>query len=206
MCGSDEVGKDASGKVPCERGEYPQGTWEIGTGEYIGSWVCVELHVASSGIKRYISGAKTACLDMNLMKAKMAFGVSVVIDDPNKLEDIRKRESDITAERIKKILAGGANVILTTKGIDDMCLKYFVEAGAMAVRRVKKDDMKRIAKATGAQFISTLANLEGEETFESDYLGYADEVVQERISDDECILIKGCYGKSAVTLGKIARH
>ncbi len=48
-----------------------------------------------------------------------------------------------------KILATGANVILTTGGIDDLCLKYFVEAGAMAVRRCKKADLKRIAKATG---------------------------------------------------------
>ena len=43
----------------------------------------------------------------------------------------------------------GAKVILTTKGIDDLCLKYFVEAGAIAVRRVKPEDLKRIAKATG---------------------------------------------------------
>lgn len=62
------------------------------------------------------------------------------------------RESDITKERIQKILATGANVILTTGGIDDLCLKYFVEAGAMAVRRVKKVDLKRIAKATGGMF------------------------------------------------------
>lgn len=47
------------------------------------------------------------------------------------------------------ILKAGANVILTTKGIDDLVLKYFVEAGAMAVRRCKKEDLKRIAKATG---------------------------------------------------------
>lgn len=59
------------------------------------------------------------------------------------------RESDISKERIQKILATGANVILTTGGIDDMCLKYFVEAGAMAVRRVLKKDLKRIAKAAG---------------------------------------------------------
>lgn len=45
---------------------------------------------------------------------------------------------DITKEKIAKILDTGAKVILTTKGIDDLCLKYFVEAGAMAVRRVKK--------------------------------------------------------------------
>ena len=36
-----------------------------------------------------------------------------------------------------------------------------------------------------------MANLEGEETFEASMLGSADEVVQERICDDELLLIKG---------------
>ena len=92
---------------------------------------------------------------------------------------------------MRKILAAGANVILTTKGIDDLCLKEFVEAGAMAVRRCRKEDLRRIAKATGATLVASLANLEGEETFEASNLGQAEEVVQERISDDELILIKG---------------
>jgi T-complex protein 1 subunit alpha len=69
----------------------------------------------------------------------------------NQVEEIRQREMDITKEKINKILASGARVVLTTKGIDDLCLKYFVEAGAIAVRRVKKEDIKRIAKATGGQ-------------------------------------------------------
>jgi T-complex protein 1 subunit alpha len=94
-------------------------------------------------------------------------------------------------ERVRKILATGANVILTTKGIDDLVLKEFVEAGAMAVRRCRKEDLRRIAKATGATLVSSLANLEGDETFEASSLGHAEEVVQERISDDELILVKG---------------
>lgn len=61
------------------------------------------------------------------------------------------RESDITKERIARILGAGANVVLSTGGIDDLCLKYFVEAGAMAVRRCKKEDIKRIARATGGE-------------------------------------------------------
>jgi len=40
-------------------------------------------------------------------------------------------------------------------------LQYFVEAGAMAVRRCKKADLKRIAKATGAAFLTSLSNMEG---------------------------------------------
>ena len=64
---------------------------------------------------------------------------------------VNHREADLTKERIQKILSAGANVILCTGGIDDLCLKYFVEAGAMAVRRCKKEDMKRIARATGGK-------------------------------------------------------
>lgn len=40
------------------------------------------------------------------------------------------------------LLCPGATVILTTKGIDDTALKYFVEAGAIAARRVPKDDLR----------------------------------------------------------------
>ena len=41
--------------------------------------------------------------------------------------------------------------MLVSGGIDDLCLKYFVEAGAMAIRRCKKQDLKRIARATGGE-------------------------------------------------------
>lgn len=156
--------------------------------------------VASQAMTKKVVGAKIACLDFSLNKAKMKMGVQILIDDPSKLEAIRQREADITKERIQKILAAGANVILTTGGIDDLCLKYFVESGSMAVRRCKKIDLKRIAKATGAQMISTMANLEGEETFEVSFLGQAEEVVQERICDDELILIKGPKVRTAASL------
>nr|KAG5686369.1 hypothetical protein BaRGS_003370 [Batillaria attramentaria] len=156
--------------------------------------------IAAQGMPRKITDAKIACLDFNLQKAKMHLGVQVLIEDPTKLDGVRQRESDITKERIQKIIAAGANVILTTGGIDDLCLKYFVEAGAMAVRRCKKADLKRIAKATGATFLMTLANLEGEESFDATMLGQADEVVQERICDDELILIKGPKARSAASI------
>ena len=61
----------------------------------------------------------------------------------------------------------------------------------MAVRRCKKDDLKRIAKMTGAQYLTSMTNLEGEESFDVTMLGEAAEIVQERICDDELILIKG---------------
>jgi len=156
--------------------------------------------VASQAMVKRIANAKIACLDFSLQKAKMKMGVQVLVTDPEKLDAIRQRESDITKERIQKILNAGVNVVLTTGGIDDLCLKYFVEAGAMAVRRCKKADLKRIAKATGATFLSSMANLEGEESFEASAIGEAAEVAQERICDDELIIIKGTKARTAASM------
>ncbi|CAI8007349.1 T-complex protein 1 subunit alpha [Geodia barretti] len=160
----------------------------------------VNCTVASEAMPKAVSKAKIACLNFSLQKMKLPLGISVVVHDPDKLQAIRDRESDITKERIKKILDAGANVVLCTGGIDDLCLKYFVEAGAMAVRRVKKEDLKRIARATGATVCVSLANLEGEETFDASLLGQAETVATERVCDDELILIKGPGARSAASI------
>eukprot|EP00002_Diphylleia_rotans_P020812 TRINITY_DN403_c0_g1_i10.p2 TRINITY_DN403_c0_g1~~TRINITY_DN403_c0_g1_i10.p2 ORF type:complete len:545 (-),score=158.56 TRINITY_DN403_c0_g1_i10:472-2106(-) len=146
--------------------------------------------MASPAMPKRVQNAKIALLDFNLNRVRMPLGVQVVVNDPSQLESIRSREMDIMKERIQLILKAGANVVLTTKGIDDLSLKYFVEAGAIAVRRCKKEDLKRIAKITGGTVLVTLANLEGEETFDPSALGEAEEVAQERIADDELIFVK----------------
>ncbi|QHO14398.1 T-complex protein 1 subunit alpha [Arachis hypogaea] len=80
---------------------------------------------AAQGMPLRVAPAKIACLDFNLQKTKMQLGVQVLVTDPRELEKIRQREADMTKERIEKLLKAGANVVLTTKGIDDMALKSF---------------------------------------------------------------------------------
>jgi T-complex protein 1 subunit alpha len=124
----------------------------------------------------------------------------VLVTDPSKLAEIRQREEDITKERIKKMLAAGANVVLTTGGIDDSSLKYFVEAGAIAVRRCNKADLRHIAKCTGADLLVSLANESGEETVEASSLGEAELVEEVRVGDGELLYIRGCKSTAAQTI------
>lgn len=42
-------------------------------------------------MKKRITNAKIACLDINLSKARMQLGVQILVEDPNQLEEIRKR-------------------------------------------------------------------------------------------------------------------
>ena len=157
---------------------------------------------ASQAMPKLVKGARIACLDMNLQRERLAMSVQVLVTDPEKLAAIRKREEEMAAEHVRMILKSGANVVLTTQGIDDLCLKYFVEAGVLAVRRVLKADLNRIARATGATVLLSLASIDGDgaepaaagapdEAFDAANLGHCDEVEQVRFADDECLVFRG---------------
>lgn len=149
---------------------------------------------------RRVSPAKIACLDIDLRRAKMKMGINVLIDDPDQLGDAQEKEMDITRDRILSVLKAGANVVLTSKGIDDAALKHFVEANAIAVRRVSEHDLQRIAKATGATVVGSMADLSGDESFEASLLGQAEEVYEDRIRDDNIIIMKQCKSTAACSV------
>ena len=143
---------------------------------------------------------KIAMLDMNLQRHRMGMGVQVIVKDPAEIENIKKREMDITKERIRKIIDAGAKVVLTTKGVDDLCMKYFVEAGIICARRCNREDLKRLAKATGGRVVTTMADMEGNETFDVECLGGCDSVREVRIGDGEMLYVYGCKGHGASTI------
>eukprot|EP00434_Breviolum_minutum_P001497 symbB.v1.2.001320.t2/scaffold57.1/size370615/29 len=74
------------------------------------------------------------------------------------------------------------------------------EAGVLGVRRVDKKDIKRIAKVTGAQVLLTMATDEGDEAFDPSYMGTAEEVVNERVGDNDFVFIKGCTASKACSI------
>ncbi|KAK9207549.1 hypothetical protein WN943_017838 [Citrus x changshan-huyou] len=94
---------------------------------------------AAQGMPLRVAPPRIACLDFNLQKTKIQLGVQVLVTNPRELEKICQREADMVKERIEKLLKAGAN--------------HFVEAGAIAIRCVLKEDMRRIGKATGATMV-----------------------------------------------------
>ncbi len=51
---------------------------------------------------------------------------------------------------VEKIKKSGANVVFCQKGIDDLVQHFLAKEKIYAARRVKKSDMEKLAKATGA--------------------------------------------------------
>jgi chaperonin GroEL (HSP60 family) len=94
----------------------------------------------------------------------------------------------------EKISGSGANVVICQKGIDDMVQHFLSRKGIMAVRRAKKSDMEKLAKATGGKILTKLDALTPAD------LGFAALVEERKIGSDKMTFIEGCKHPRAVTL------
>merc|ERR1711971_849802 len=163
----------------------------------------IEASRSSQGMPKVMEDCKLAFVDFNLNKFRLQMGVQVLCQDAEELDKIRQKEMDICRDRCQKIIEAGANVVLCSRGIDDFALKYFVEAGVIAIRRVKKFDLRRIAKSTGGRVVISLADVDDEdgvETFSPEDLGTCSKVEERKVGDWEYMFFEGMSIARAQTI------
>ncbi|MFG1519462.1 MAG: thermosome subunit beta [Thermoplasmataceae archaeon] len=141
-----------------------------------------------------VKDAKIGLIDSALEIKKTEIEAKVQITDPSRIQDFLGQESDTFKKMVEKIKNSGANVILCQKGIDDLAQHYLAKDGIYAVRRVKKSDMEKLAKATGAKIVTNLDDLN------SSVLGSAEKVEEKKIGDDRMTFITGCANPKAVNI------
>lgn len=107
-------------------------------------------------MKKSLKEPKILCIDFSLLKEKLPLTVNINITDPNKLEEIREEEIKMTIKKCQSVIDTGANLVLCTGGIDEICIKMFIENNIIAIRRVDREDIAKIAKASGTTVLKTI--------------------------------------------------
>lgn len=156
--------------------------------------IVLDKDIAHSGMPKRVEKAKIALLDCPLEIEKTEFDAKINIESPEQMEGFLKQEEDMLRSMVDKITKSGANVVLCEKGIDDMAQHFLARKGIMAVRRNKKSDMEKLAKATGGKIVTNLDAITSED------LGYAALVEERKIGDDKMTFIEGCKHPKAVTI------
>jgi thermosome len=156
--------------------------------------IVLDKDVAQSGMPKRVEKAKIALLDCPLEIEKTEFDAKINIESPEQMEGFLKQEEDMLRDMVEKIVKAGANVVLCEKGIDDMAQHFLARKEILAVRRNKKSDMEKLAKATGGKIVSNLDSITSED------LGYAALVEERKIGDDKMTFIEGCKHPKAVTI------
>lgn len=147
-----------------------------------------------SGMPASVKGAKIALVNAALEIKKTEVDAKIEITAPNQLEAFLAQEEATLKGMVEKVKKSGATVLITQKGIDDLAQHYLAKAGIYAVRRAKKSDMEKLAKATGAQIVNTLDDLTGKS------LGTAGLVEERKIGDDKFTFVTECPSAKAVSI------
>ncbi|WP_290898338.1 thermosome subunit beta [Ferroglobus sp.] len=156
--------------------------------------IVIDKEVVHPGMPKLVKNAKILVLNAALEVKETETDAKIRITDPDMLQRFIEQEEKMIKEMVDKIVEAGANVVFCQKGIDDLAQYYLAKAGILAVRRVKKSDIEKIAKACGARILTDLRDLKSED------LGEAEIVEERKVGDEKMVFIRGCKNPKAVTI------
>ncbi|ESQ26185.1 MAG: thermosome, archaeal [uncultured Acidilobus sp. OSP8] len=156
--------------------------------------IVIDKEVVHPDMPKRVTNAKIAVLDAPLEIQKPEIDMEISISSPDAIKRLLDKQEKILQEKVEKIAATGANVVITQKGIDDVAQHFLAKKGILAVRRVKRSDVEKLARATGAKIVTNIDDLKPED------LGYADLVEERKIGEDKMVFIEGAKNPRSVTI------
>ncbi len=154
----------------------------------------IDKEVVHPNMPKKIKDAKIVLLDAALEIKETETNAEIRITSPEQMQTFVEQEGKILKDMVNKVVRSEANVIFCQKGIDDMAQHYLAKQGILATRRVKKSDIEKLARATGAKIVSNLDELS------KDDIGYAGLVEEKRIAGEEMIFVRECKDPKAVSI------
>jgi thermosome len=158
------------------------------------SGIILDKERVHEGMPKQVKNAKIALVDVALEVKKTEVDARIQINDPTQLQAFLDEEEGMIKKMAEKVKKSGANVLICQKGIDDIAQHYLAKDGIYSVRRAKKSDMEKLAKATGANIIGNLDSLTTRD------LGYAGLVEEKKIGDDKMTFVTECKNPKAVSI------
>ena len=156
--------------------------------------IIIDKEVVHAGMPKRVEDARIALIDAAIEVEKTEFDAEIRIRSPDAIKAFLDQEAEMLKRMVDRVSDSGASVLFCQKGIDDVAQHFLAKAGILVVRRAKKSDMEKLAKATGGKIVSNLADLK-----EPD-LGACEVVEERKVGDDKMVFVEGCKDPMAVAV------
>jgi chaperonin GroEL (HSP60 family) len=141
-----------------------------------------------------VKDAKIALINRALEIKKTEFDAKIRIRDPTKIRLFVDKEHDMLRDIVQKILDAGANVVFCQKSIDDLAQHILDKHGVYTVRNVKKEDMEKLSRASGAKIVTRIDDIKPAD------VGYAATVEERKVGDEKMTFVEGCKNPKSVCI------
>lgn len=124
--------------------------------------IIVEKEIIHPQMPKTLNNPKILMLDCNLEYKKGESIMNIEIDNTEDFTKILKHEEEQIKTTMECILKVNPNLVLCEKGVSDLAYSILAEHKITCLRRFKKTDMIRIAKATGSTIINCIDDIKPE--------------------------------------------
>lgn len=157
--------------------------------------IVIEKERTGPEMPRKIEKARILLLEGTLELKKLGTDAKVTITEAKDLSTFKEGEEKVLREQVEAISKAGANVVFCEKGIGVTAQHYLAKSGILAARRVKKEDLKMLALATGARLVGDVMQAAPKD------LGTAALVEERKVGKDKhMIFVEGCENAKAVSI------
>jgi len=146
-------------------------------------------------MKRKIEKPRILLLDCNLEYKKGESQTNIEIMKEDDFSKILEQEETFIRKMCDDIIAFKPDLVITEKGVSDLAQHFFNKAGITAVRRLRKSDNLRVARACGATIVNRT-----DEISEEDIGTKAGLFEVRKIGDEYFTFIEDCEDPKACTI------
>ncbi|THY14525.1 t-complex protein 1 subunit gamma [Aureobasidium pullulans] len=146
-------------------------------------------------MRRRIENPRIVLLDCTLEYKKGESQTNIEITKEEDWNRILQIEEEQVKQMCDAIIAVKPDLVITEKGVSDLAQHFLIKHNITALRRVRKTDNNRIARATGATIVNTVQDLT-----ESDVGTQCGLFEIEKIGDEYFTFLTKCQNPKACTI------
>jgi T-complex protein 1 subunit gamma len=125
--------------------------------------IMINKDIVHPKMRRRIENPRIVLLDCNLEYKKGESQTNIEISNESDFTKILQMEEDYIQQICQEVIAVKPDLVITEKGISDLAQHFLVKAGITAIRRLRKSDNNRIARAVGARIVNRTDELKEED-------------------------------------------
>merc|ERR1711988_1009362 len=122
--------------------------------------VMINKDVVHAKMRRRIEKPRILLLDCTLEYKKGESQTQIELSDEKAWEALLLEEENAIKEMCNDIIAVSPDLVITEKGVSDLAQHYLQKANISVLRRVRKTDNNRIARATGATIVHRTSEIQ----------------------------------------------
>lgn len=156
--------------------------------------IIIDKERVHSNMPKKVEKARIALLGTPIEARDTETKAEISITSSDQFKIFANQEKEAIKKVVDKVIATGANVVFCQKGIDDLAQSLLAKEGITAFRRIRKTDLKKLARATGGNMVTNLDEMTAKD------LGTADLVEERKVGGAHMTFVTGLPREGTVSL------